>query len=81
MKEIIKEFIINNTGLDELDDDLELFKGGLVNSLFAIELMTFIEKTFDIKVRMEDLEMNNFESVNNIKEFVLSKQLQLEKQS
>ena len=70
----IANFIANNAGIDELDYDLKIFEEGLVNSLFAIELMTYIEKEFNIKIRIYDLDMQNFESVNIIASFIRKKE-------
>jgi acyl carrier protein len=56
-----------------LDDDDNLFESGLVNSLFAVQLMTFIEKTFAIEVGMEDLDIENFKSLNAAAAFVVRK--------
>lgn len=72
--EKIASFIASSAGVDELDYDLKIFEEGLLNSLFAIELMTFIEKEFSIKIRIDDLDMNNFESVNVIADFIKKKQ-------
>lgn len=58
---------------EKFDNDMEIFEVGLVNSLFAIQLMTFLEKEFGIKVTMDDLDMENYKSVNAIGEFVRGK--------
>jgi methoxymalonate biosynthesis acyl carrier protein len=50
-----------------------LFESGIVNSLFAVQLMTYLEKTFRIEVTMDDLSLENFESINSTSSFVLSK--------
>lgn len=71
----VHEYILQNISLDDLDDDLEIFNEGLVSSLFAIELMTFIEQNFIIKVTMEDLDIDNFKSVSSITQFVEYKQI------
>lgn len=56
-----------------LEKDTNIFDEGLVNSLFVIELMTFLENCFGVKIEMDDLEMNNFKSVGSITEFVNKK--------
>lgn len=66
----INDYILQNVSLDSLDYDLDIFDEGLVSSLFAIELMTFLEKNFAIKVTMDDLDMDNFKSVNSITQFI-----------
>ncbi|MBY9077391.1 acyl carrier protein [Paenibacillus sp. HN-1] len=69
----VGQFIADNAGMDEIDRDLRVFEEGIVNSLFAIELMTYLEKEFSIKIRIDDLNMQNFASVNTITEFVTRK--------
>jgi methoxymalonate biosynthesis acyl carrier protein len=73
IKEIVKRFISSSIRLPHLDDDDNLFESGIVNSLFAVQLMTFIEKTFAIEVGMDDLEIENFKSLNATTAFVVRK--------
>ncbi|MDQ1350656.1 MAG: hypothetical protein QG657_958 [Acidobacteriota bacterium] len=72
-QEIIRKYILENISIPSLDDDFDIFEAGIVNSLFAIELMTFLEKSFSIKVTMDDLDMQNFKSVNAASQFVQKK--------
>lgn len=72
-QDIIRGYIMENVSLEKLDDDFDIFEAGTVNSLFAIELMTFLEKAFNIKVTMDDLDMDNFKSVNATGHFVRRK--------
>lgn len=54
------------------DDDVEfsdsdnIFKMGFVNSLFAMKLLAFVEKEFNIKVDNDDIDIANFSTVDNI---------------
>ena len=73
IKETVKRFISSSISIAKLDDDDNLFESGIVNSLFAVQLMTFIEKTFAIEVRMEDLDIENFKSLNATAAFVVRK--------
>jgi methoxymalonate biosynthesis acyl carrier protein len=73
VRETIRRFVARSTNIPDLGDDDDLFESGLVNSLFAIQLMTFIEKTFAIEVEADDLDINNFKSLNAAMEFVLRK--------
>jgi methoxymalonate biosynthesis acyl carrier protein len=73
IKETVKRFILNSINITHLDDDDDLFESGIVNSLFAVQLMTFIEKTFAIEVEMDDLDIENFKSLNATAAFVLKK--------
>lgn len=73
INEKIRSFIINSVKIPDLSSDDNLFETGIVNSLFAIQMMTFLEKTFSIRVTTDDLLMENFKSVNSATSFVLQK--------
>ena len=47
-------------------DDQDIFALGLVNSLFAMQLVSYVEKEFGITVEEEDLEIENFSTINAI---------------
>ncbi|MCH6163952.1 acyl carrier protein [Streptomyces marispadix] len=53
------------------DDDY--FALGLVDSLFALELVTFVESRFSLTVEVEDLDLESFRTADRITRFVLSK--------
>ena len=69
-KHAIRQFILGSVALAQLDDDADLFEAGIVNSLFAVQLLAFVEKTFAIEVGMDDLDIDNFKSVNATAAFV-----------
>lgn len=66
----IRSFVARALKGEEVADDEDIFAAGFVNSLFAIELVTFVEKTFGIVVENEDLELENFSSVERLSELV-----------
>ena len=70
----IREFVKSNLiALDEkasLADDDNIFELGLVDSPFAIQLVTWIEKEFGIHVEDCELDIANFQSVECIADFV-----------
>ena len=73
VKETVKRFLLSSINIAHLGDDDNLFESGIVNSLFAVQLMTFIEKTFAIEVGMDDLDIENFKSLNAATAFVVRK--------
>lgn len=73
IRETVRRFILSSISIPDLGDDDNLFESGIVNSLFAVQLMTFIEKTFAIEVGMDDLDIENFKSLNATTAFVLHK--------
>lgn len=66
----IKDFLGRFFKKHELQDGDDIFALGYVNSLFAMQLVMFLEKNFGIRVDNKDLDMNNFKSINAICEFV-----------
>ena len=73
VKESVKRFILSSINIAHLGDNDDLFESGIVNSLFAVQLMTFIEKSFAIEVGMDDLDIENFKSLNAATAFVARK--------
>ena len=73
VKESVKRFILSSINIAHLGDNDDLFESGIVNSLFAVQLMTFIEKSFAIEVGMDDLDIENFKSLNAAAAFVARK--------
>ena len=73
IKEAVARFIFHSTNLTDLQEDDHLFETGIFNSLFAVQLMTFIEKAFQIEVGPDDLDIENFKSINATTAFVLKK--------
>ena len=53
-----------------VEDDQDIFALGFVNSLFALELVMFIEKTFGFQVPNEDIKLDNFRTVVAMEELV-----------
>jgi acyl carrier protein len=53
-----------------LQDSEDVFGLGFVNSMFAMQLVLFIEKEFQITIENEDLELENFNSVNAIADLI-----------
>src|SRR2546429_8926137 len=50
----------------DLQDDQDIFAMGFVNSLFAMQLVLFVENEFGISVENDDLDIDNFRSINAI---------------
>lgn len=70
----VREFLQRYVGDTDIEVDEEIFATGLVNSLFAMQLVLFLENNFNLNVSDEDLDLKNFKSLNSIANFVLIKQ-------
>jgi len=62
----IKGFLSRFFRNHELTDDEDIFALGFVNSLLAMQLVQFVEKEFSITVEDDDLDLDNFRTVNAI---------------
>jgi methoxymalonate biosynthesis acyl carrier protein len=54
-----------------VEEDQDLFKSGLVSSMFAMELVVHLEEKFDIAIIGPDLKLDNFRTVAAMTELVL----------
>lgn len=77
INEFINEYFIKESGT-YLDDDTLLVENGIIDSTGVIELVCFIEESFEIKVDDSDIVSTNFDSINRLVDFVQS---QLDKQT
>lgn len=73
IKEKIRTFLLRYIRKSDLRDDDDFFSLGFVNSLFALQLVMFVEKEFKFKVENEDLDLKNFNSISAITAFISRK--------
>ena len=73
VKSGIRDFVGRATNDSPLADDDDIFATGFVNSLFAMELVTFVEGTYGITIESEDLDLDNFRTVARIAALVARK--------
>ena len=73
-REKIRTFIKNSIEVAEYErdftDEENIFENGFVDSLFAMKLLNYVENEFYIRVEPEDMDITNFNSVNNIIRFL-----------
>ncbi|MBW4431915.1 MAG: acyl carrier protein [Pelatocladus maniniholoensis HA4357-MV3] len=62
LKTFISKFFDNH----DLQPDEDIFALGFVNSMFAMQLVLFVEQEFQIAIENEDLEFENFRTINSI---------------
>ncbi|GCE51348.1 acyl carrier protein [Thermosporothrix hazakensis] len=78
IKEKIRLFLHRHVAQAGLDDDQDIFAQGFVNSLFAMQLVLFVEKEFEISIEDDDLDIDNFRSVNAIAQLVARKKAHIQ---
>ncbi len=69
----LREFLARFFHSHKLADGEDMFKAGYVNSMFAMELVRFVEREFKIAVDSEDLELDNFRTIDALCAFVTRK--------
>ena len=60
----IHGFLARTFGGRQFSDEDDIFALGFGNSLFAMQLVTFMEREFGIEIGGEDLRLENFRNVN-----------------
>lgn len=73
VKEAVKSYLECVLRNKKFKDDEHLFDDGVINSLFAMQLVLFIEKEFEISVNNDELLLDNFMTINKITEYIESK--------
>lgn len=69
-KEKIRTFLLSVIRSSDLQEDDDIFALGFVDSLFAMELVLFVESEFQITVEKKDLDYENFKSINAVTSLV-----------
>lgn len=71
---IVSEFLQRRTTVPRIELSQHLFRTGVVNSLFVLELLTFLESRFEVEIGMNDLDLEAFSTIERIAGFVRGKQ-------
>jgi acyl carrier protein len=66
----IRTFMARSFDGRTVADEDDIFALGFGNSLFAMQLVAFVERQFDIEIESEDLDMSNFRSIQAISSLV-----------
>ena len=66
---IYHNFLYTNSG-NELTDDQSFLDSGVVDSTGVLELITFVEETFNIKVEDDEVIPENLDSVEKLIKFI-----------
>ena len=69
-----KQFLAQHIKNYDLQETEDIFALGFVNSLFAMQLVLFVEKEFQLTVENEDLQLDNFRTINALAAFIERKQ-------
>ena len=74
--EQVRNFAVSNFlfgDQSKLQDETSFLDSGIIDSTGILEVITFLEETFEIKVNDDELLPENLDSVNNIVRFIAKK--------
>jgi acyl carrier protein len=71
IKHGIVRLFASRMNLQVPSSDTDLFETGVLDSLTFVELLLLLEQEFGVKTSLEDLEFENFRSIEKIAVFVL----------
>ena len=72
----VQQFIVDNFlfgDSSQLDTDTSFLNESIIDSTGILELIMFLEETFDIHVEDQELIPENLDSLNNIEQFIKTK--------
>ena len=72
----VRQFIIENFLFEEdesLKEDTSFLESGIIDSTGILELVNFIEETFEIAVEDEELVPENLDSIANVVQYLRKK--------
>jgi acyl carrier protein len=69
---LAQNFLFSNNGLD-LSNDASFLEEGIVDSTGVLEMVMFVEETFNIEVNDDEIVPDNFDSVNALATFIARK--------
>ena len=77
IKHEVKQYVLDNfimgASTQELQDDDSFMAGHITDSTGILELISFLEQTFGIKVEDEEMVPDNLDSLNGIEQYVQRK--------
>ncbi len=69
----VRSFLDTRLASRSPSDTDDIFAMGYANSLFAVQLARFVQTEFEIELQAEDMDIDNFRSLDAIVGFVCAK--------
>jgi methoxymalonate biosynthesis acyl carrier protein len=77
IKQYIVTEIMHELDQNVLDNEAALIEGGIIDSMNLIKLVIFIEVTYGVKIEEDELDIDNFRTVNALTGFINKKTMTL----
>ena len=72
IRDFIKDNFFTDT-IDNLTDEESLLENGIIDSTGVLELVTYLEESFEIAVEDDELIPENLDSIINISNYIQTK--------
>ena len=73
IKQQIRTFLAKHFKNYDLQDDEDIFSLGFVTSLFAMQIVLFVEQQMGVTIANEELQLDNFRTINAMTNLITSK--------
>lgn len=73
IRNYIDQFLLFSGNGIEYDNDDSFLDKGIVDSVAVMDLVLFVEDTFNIEIADHEITPQNFDSVNNLASFIQTK--------
>ena len=70
LQQQINTIFADKLNLDVPSVETDLIENGLLDSLSLVELLAQLEETFGVSISLEDLDLDNFRSLDSVARFV-----------
>lgn len=81
LRDYIVDTFLFGEGADSFSDDDSLLERGILDSTGVLELVAYMNESFEIRVADHELVPENFDSVNRLSAFVQRKQSNTSRQA
>lgn len=73
IRQQIRTFLAKQFKDYDLQDDEDIFSLGFVTSLFAMQIVLFVEQQLGVTLANEELQLDNFRTINAMTSLIMSK--------
>ena len=77
IQECIRNYVLDNffdnDNQDEFDNLTKLISDGIMDSISAMQLVSYLEETYNIEFEASDVDKKNLDNISNLAAYVESK--------
>lgn len=74
IREYLAENVLFSDGSFDYDDDASFLEEGIIDSVAIMDVVMFVEETFNIEIEDHEIVPDHFDSVNKLATYIRTKQ-------